>query len=265
MRQRCGTYKVSSEPAFRFPKSHHFFPKFEISCLLNRSTPRISFLQGKEQKTYLATMSPHSTILAALPFLLSLATAIPTTLSARDDHPSMLWTCGPGCAHTVFDDAQATCGSDKTLERLSTTVTVNVQPDCDQVIDTICKASDQLIQASRPMVNLAHTVGTCEGHLLFEAVTADQSTMSYAPCVKSFQDITSTCMLMGGAKNAAGVGKQFGLENVFYQLLPSGDDWTANNQWVQNKPGFLMGPPGVWGTNNWGTSKDANYILNPAK
>ena len=212
-------------------------------------------------------MFSRTFLLTALPFLLSLTTAIPMTLNTRDDHGSGIYTCGPGCSHTVFDDTKATCGSDKTLKSLSTTVTVNVQPDCDQVIDTICKASDKLAQASQPMVNLAHTIGTCEGHMLFLSATADTSTMSYDPCVKSFQDITDTCMLMGDASvhNSASVGKQFGVENIMYKQAADGDNWLASNEYEQNKPGYLMGPPGVWGTDNWGNSKNASDVLNPPK
>ena len=200
----------------------------------------------------------RSSLLTTIALLATLATAVLTTLKARDDHPSQLWTCGPGCAHTVFDDSKATCGTDKTLNSLSTTKAVIVQPDCDTVIDIICKASDKLASGGT-MSNLAHTFGTCEGHMLFPGFTPDTSTMSYAACVSGFQSVTESCVL------SASIGKQFGVLNVMYQADANNQNWKASNMWQKTMPGYLIGPPGVWGTDNWGQSEEANVVLNPQK
>ena len=103
--------------------------------------------------------------------------------------------------------------------------------------------------------------------MLFTGTTADKTTMSYAACTQAFQSITETCMLMGDPSdhNSASVGKQFGVRNVFYQSVASGEDWTASNMWQPTMPGYLIGPPGVWGTTNWGTSQEANDVLNAPK
>ena len=207
-----------------------------------------------------STMFPYLTFLATLPLLLTITSAIPTTLNARDDRPTDQWTCGPQCSHTVFDPDQATCANNKYLKSFSTAVTVAVRPDCDTVIDTICKAADKLGQSSAPATNLVHSVGSCEGHMLFSTATADPKEVNYSACVQAFQGITESCML------SASVGKQFGVRNVMYQAVSSGENWLAGNSYQQTAPGYLIGPsPDVWETGNWGNQKEANDVLNPPK
>ena len=212
-------------------------------------------------------MSPHSSFLTIIPFLLTLATAIPTSLETRDDRPTGPWTCGPQCSHVVFDPAQATCANNKYMKQFSTSVTVDVRQDCDPVINTICKAADKLAQGSNSMTNLVHTAGSCEGHMLFSSSKADPKTVNYDSCVQAFQGITESCMLMGdpSVHNSASVGKQFGVQNVVYQEVASGNNWLTGNTYQQTDPGYLMGPTGgVWGTNTWGNQQEASDVLNPS-
>ena len=70
-------------------------------------------------------------------------------------------------------------------------------------------------------------------------------------------------MLMGDAtvRNEASVGKQFGVRSVMYQAVDSGYNWKAYDEAGRSAPGYLIGPPGVWGVTNWGSQKDADNVL----
>ncbi len=148
-----------------------------------------------------------------------------------------------------------TCGNDKNIKSigLSTTITVKVRPDCDTVIDKICVAAAAM--ASRKpyefMIQLSHTEGTCEGHMLFSYRTLSDP-LTYDICVRNFQSITNTCMLMDDptVKNLAAVGEQAGVQNILWN--PTADDsatyqkWSATKVWNQ-MPGYMMGPKGYFG------------------
>ena len=205
-------------------------------------------------------MSPSiTTILLAIPSILGVATAIPALLAPRDKVST--YTDGNGGTHVVFPSGYPTCGNDKSMNSFSTTITVNTQPDCDNVIDTICRAAEQ---QSSPSVynhqNIGHTSGTCEGHIILPHT---DSNVTYADCVDRFQSITETCILMGGPKNYAAVDKQYGLRNLqFFGAArtdyPQGGvaTWKANSD---TESGYLMGPPNVFGTDFMAV--DAQTIL----
>ena len=86
-------------------------------------------------------MSPsRTTILLAIPSILGIATAIPTLLAPRDKVSS--YTNGNGGYHVVFPTGYPTCGNDKSLASFATTITINTQPDYDNVIDIIYRAAE---------------------------------------------------------------------------------------------------------------------------
>ena len=190
-----------------------------------------------------STMPPYSTILFALPCILGLTTAIPPILAPRSGSS---YTGSDGAERFSWPSEYPTCGNDKSMSQFSTTITVNTQQDCDPVIDTICRAAAQ--QSTTNARNLGHSIGTCEGHILFPGAT---SSVTYADCVQGFQSVTETCILMGGPKNYAAVGKQFGLRNLQYfpavnLYYPGGTVW-AWTVGSATDPGYLMGPPHVFG------------------
>ena len=83
--------------------------------------------------------------------------------------------CRNGTCYFPSDDP--TCGKDETMNQFNTTTTVTVQPDCDTVIDTICRA---VVKGETPAptsnLNLGHTFGTCEGHIVISVeIRADIS------------------------------------------------------------------------------------------
>ena len=170
-----------------------------------------------------------------------------------------------GDVFTDYAPNWPTCGNDHTLTDtgISTTITVNVRPDCDTVIDTICKAAVIEYKSGSYMSSIGHTTGTCEGHIMFsQATLADP--LDYATCAKSFQSITETCMLTGDStvKNYAAVGSQFGVQNIHHNPASYGNQptfpiWSASSRW-NLVPGYMMGPPGVWGSVY---GKDATDIL----
>ena len=206
-------------------------------------------------------MSPsRTTVLLAIPSILGIATAIPALLAPRDKVGS--YTDGNGGYHIVYPTGYPTCGNDKSMSSFSTTITVNTQPDCDNVIDTICRAVD--LQSSPNYSsyhqNIGHANGTCEGHIILPHINTN---VIYADCVNRFQSITETCILMGGPKNYAAVDKQYGLRNLdFFGAArtdyPQGGvaTWKANSD---TESGYLMGPPNVFGTDFMAV--DAETIL----
>ncbi|KAM0800365.1 hypothetical protein BDR22DRAFT_243969 [Usnea florida] len=198
-------------------------------------------------------MSPsRTTILLAIPSILGIATAIPALLAPRDQVDYI--TNNYGQETTVFPTGYPTCGNDKSMSGFSTTITVNTRPDCDNVIDTICRAAE--VQASpnysahhNNIGNIGYAIGTCEGHILAPHTNTN---VTYAVCVNRFQSITETCILLDGPKNYAAVGKQYGLRNLQYNSAASIESpqgllatWQANSD---TESGYLMGPPNVFGT-----------------
>lgn len=205
-------------------------------------------------------MSPsRTTILLAIPSILGIATAIPALLAPRDQVSS--YTDGNGGDHVVFPTGYPTCGNDKSMGSFATTITVNTRPDCDNVIDIICRAAE--LQSSPKYYNhrnIGHAIGTCEGHIILPHT---DSNVTYADCVDRFQSITETCILLDGPKNYAAVGKQYGLRNLqFFGAArtdyPQGGvaTWKANSD---TESGYLMGPPNVFGTDFMAV--DAESIL----
>ena len=188
-------------------------------------------------------MPSYFIISFALSYLISVATAIPAS-SYYD---------GNGGYHLVYPSNYPTCGNDGSMYPFSTTITVKTQPDCDDTIETICRAAAK--QGGR---NLGHANNTCEGHIIFASTT---STVKYDDCVSSFQSITETCILMGGPKNYAAVNKQYGVKNLQYfadaTAYPQGEvaTWSAGSA----DPGYLMGPPHVFGDDFHAI--DANDVL----
>lgn len=194
-------------------------------------------------------MSHYFSILSFLAAI-SFTYAIPTTLSERG---LKTWTYAhpeTGDTYTHFAPNWPTCGNDKTLSgegpiSLSTTKTVNVRPDCDNVINAICNVAVAQAKLGGSYYGLGYTFGTCEGHMLFSQVTP----ITYEACVSDFQTIPNTCMLMDDptVKNYASVGKQFGVKNIYHNPSYGSDSvWNAATDW-NRLPGYMMGPPGVFG------------------
>lgn len=200
-------------------------------------------------------MAPHLGLFSLLASL-AVTNASPFSLSPRGglstyvDHREDL-----GVDLTYFAPDWPTCANDHTLTDigLSTTITVNVRPDCDNVIDIICKAA--AAEASVPhdqqwMYSLGHTEGTCEGHIMFSQwQLADP--LDYPTCVAGFQSITETCILMDdpNVKNYASDKHQFGVKNIFHNPQggsPTLRKWNAATGW-NLMPGYMMGPPNVFG------------------
>lgn len=200
-------------------------------------------------------MHLQSTLITAAPFLLAFASALPSNLDARGvTHPTERWTCGPSCSKVVFNPDEPTCGGAKYLDSLKTTTTVIVEPDCNIVIDTICKAAEKLVKTQQPVHSLTATFGTCKGDFLISTTEADPKEVNYDTCVKAFQGISSGCMLN------VGVGKQYGAQNVEYREK-DGNQWTASTQYQQKTPGYLLGPsPDIWGAANWQNEMNAALI-----
>ncbi|KAL8671013.1 MAG: hypothetical protein Q9168_004465 [Polycauliona sp. 1 TL-2023] len=204
-------------------------------------------------------MSPPSTLVTAFSLLLAIATALPSTLHPRDGYTTGIynWAAGGSSAVIYSPDTAACAGADtdgKFLKDFSTTITVDVKNDCDPVINAICNAAI----ADTTSLGLNATQGSCQAILLSGQNIPDSKT-----CVASFQKITENCMLMPAPfKNAASVGKQFGVMNA---ARDSSDKvWSANTLfWGKGNPGYLMGPnvgPGVtlWGTERSPTSASSS-------
>lgn len=156
-----------------------------------------------------------------------------------------------------FSPDWPTCGNDHYLTDLGlkTTTEVAVRQDCDPVIETICTtaiAQMKFADLDNSLSNVVYTVGTCEGHLLFPdpenvaAFTKDE-------CVAAFQSVSTMCMLLdqpGQWDRYGSVGSQFGVKNVNHRPRGEGIDptiWVAP-QSTALQPGYMLGPPGVFGT-----------------
>ena len=153
-----------------------------------------------------------------------------------------------------------TCGNDVSLTTeigLSTNTNVDVHNDCDAVIDAICRAADfEASSDNNTMLSLSETHGTCEGHILFNTSTKlGPTVLNYNSCVKGFQGITESCMLIDDPNNKndyASVGHQFGVQNVQWVEKPLDGlgQWEVSTQWTQGKtsmPGSMIGAAGVFG------------------
>ncbi|KAL6721969.1 hypothetical protein ACLMJK_001074 [Lecanora helva] len=197
-------------------------------------------------------MLPAFSTFAISAALLSLSDASPLALAPRDQDLKTFtnYRADLGETFTYFAPNWPTCGNDHTMTDLNmwTTIDVNVRPDCDTVIDSICSAAVK--EASRPgqMRSLTAKSGTCQGFILFSQRTLADP-LDYDICVGNFQSITKTCMLIGEGKNYASDKHQAGVQNVFHnpkQTPPSTYTWTAATNW-NLYPGYMMGPPGYFG------------------
>ncbi|CAO1597587.1 MAG: hypothetical protein LQ349_008648 [Xanthoria aureola] len=171
-----------------------------------------------------------------------------------------------------FQFNDRTCGGDDRLSKSAhqpNSTDLNVQPDCDNVINAICNIVDTL-RGEEKAQGAWYTEGNCEGHILVPAI--NRGTLFYQTCVAGFQDITINCML------DAEPSQRHGVANVDYIAAgapspgepPSPERWAPQLNPKGYPPGYLMGPAGIFGNNtDWMGPKlticpDGNVRVAPA-
>ncbi|KAI4095262.1 MAG: hypothetical protein LQ339_007321 [Xanthoria mediterranea] len=160
-----------------------------------------------------------------------------------------------------FQFNDRTCGGEDRLSKSAhqpNSTDLNVQPDCDNVINAICNVVDTL-RGEEEAQGAWYIQGNCEGHILVPAL--NPGTLFYQTCVAGFQDITINCMLDRQPSQRHGVA------NVDYIAAgarspgepPSSDSperWAPQLNPKGYPPGYMMGPAGVFGNNtDWMGSK----------
>ncbi|KAL8669459.1 MAG: hypothetical protein Q9168_005945 [Polycauliona sp. 1 TL-2023] len=152
---------------------------------------------------------------------------------------------------------KTTCGTyDKSLSNLNLPagqlqLQVDVQTDCDYVINAICIWVNATTAAATTTEKLNYTTtkNKCEGHFYW-AAGAIQHLPDYNECVYDFQQITENCMLGNDPMNNR---TQYGVRNV--QYIPSDPRDPSMFSWGQidtddtdkGLPGYLMGAKGYFG------------------
>ena len=207
-------------------------------------------------------MQSRLTLLSISIALIATCAAIPHDLLTRDDGVKTYSVNNKGFGwFTYFAPTWPTCGNDayitnllSTAEKSAAKQSVYVQPDCDNVIDMICRASS--IEAGRytdtqPMRPIGYVDYTCEGHIMFPNTREFVEGFSYQACQSGFQGITEMCMLINDPNNKhnyASQGVQFGVMNVLSTngLTTDGDEWVLNPK--NQVMGFMMGAPHTFGT-----------------
>ncbi|CAL8575804.1 hypothetical protein XPA_001708 [Xanthoria parietina] len=174
-----------------------------------------------------------------------------------------------------FQFNDRTCGGNDRLSNSAhqpDSTDLNVQPDCDNVINVICNIVDTLRGEGKAQ-GAWYSQGNCEGHILVPAL--NPGTLNYPTCVAGFQDITINCML------DAQPSQRHGVTNVDYIAAgvtspgepPSPDSperWGPQLNPKGYPPGYMMGPAGIFGNNtDWMGSKltmcpDGNVRVSPA-
>ncbi|KAL8716597.1 MAG: hypothetical protein Q9225_006087 [Loekoesia sp. 1 TL-2023] len=165
---------------------------------------------------------------------------------------------------TVFAPDWPTCADHPAFEPFGKTSAIAVRPDCDTAIDVVCKIAVADYSKGRRMRNLKASFGTnnsCETHILFsQPKLADP--LDYDGCVKSFQSITTQCMLLGDAKYAS-PGQQAGVVNVIYTQDGGAGYSTYPMMKASNlynlKPGYMVGPPDYFGGESYGTDVSGTF------
>lgn len=199
--------------------------------------------------------------MSRIPVILTFCAILATTTSTPSIHSPRSHTLSSfttvankdtGTVSTNFAPNWPTCANDRLLSTLNPnpTSTVYVRPDCDAVISEICTAAAWEAANDVFMSSIGHRNRSCEGHILFsQSRLADP--FDYATCVRGFQSVTETCILMGDptVRNYAEVGRQAGVMNVFQN--PEGGQagnpvWRAGTAW-NLMPGYMMGSPTWFG------------------
>ncbi|KAL8833551.1 MAG: hypothetical protein Q9170_004206 [Blastenia crenularia] len=166
---------------------------------------------------------------------------------------------------TVFAPDWATCANDDSLKQpFGNTASIAVRPDCDAAIDVVCKVAVSDYSKGRQMRNLKATSGagsSCEANILFSQPKLADA-LDYDSCVKSFQGITTLCLLLGDAPYAS-PAQQAGVTNVIYTQDGGPGNSTYPKMMASNlynlKPGYMVGPPNYFGGVSYGTDVTGTY------
>lgn len=221
-------------------------------------------------------MSPSLAILLAVASLCTIH-ATPLALISRSPRIIVENDFGSSASGVSFDPNSASCPSDVggwgVITADSTadfTGAVNVRPDCDNVINSICNVVNMwhATNAARGSLgSLYHTDHSCEGHFVVKTVDHKGriygNTVDYRTCVAQFQSIALRCMVVGES-DAAVAGAQYGAVNARY-LRSSG--WQKGNDNPENQntdPGYLMGPPGIFKGLQDSTDSSTITVTTPA-
>ncbi|KAL6719361.1 hypothetical protein ACLMJK_003600 [Lecanora helva] len=209
-------------------------------------------------------MSKSSSLSSLLSLLILSTTINAIPHPSPDPHTEIVQNNYKG---TVIEFAQQwpTCSNDKTFLYTKgedrTTATVNTQPDCDQVIDNICKAvvraqaPGRTVDSIKAYDSISSTVNSCQGFIMFSQLD-DMQGLTYDGCASMGTSVSQTCLLMGGksSNNYASEGRQAGVQNVHWTST-SAPYWFYDYR--DNEPGFLLGPPEYFGSLN---SIDADKV-----